>query len=387
MIAVTTITGKTTPIYLGGLMVSQPCPEDNLYPLPVNFVVSAPDDGGGNDGVGNDEAGNGDDGVGNGSGGDQGVGNGGGNDGDEVNIGRDSDRDRRRPPETPTLSSPSNVRINNTIISWNAVNNATGYHIYVDGRVSSETIANTNFDLADLELSVGTHAIRVRAVYAGTRFNNSALSVAVNFVVEDVAEPIPTPPQDTTPTPWVNPFTDVHESDWFFDSVRFAHQNNLFSGTSDTTFSPNMPMTRGMMVTVLHRMAGSPASGSSVFTDVTDDRWYTNAVNWAASNGIVAGYGDGRFGPSDNINREQMAAILYRYAEVMGLELPSVRTGSFNDETQISGWALREEMPCMKRGFKRQRWLDLRPAGATRAEVATMLRYFMEATNTANNAI
>ena len=294
-------------------------------------------------------------------------------------------------PTTPSLSTPTNVRIDNTIVSWNAVNNASGYRIYVGGIARSGVVTTTSFDLATLELPVGTHAIRVRAIFDGASFNNSALSITLNFVVQDAPittpEPTPTPEipviqEPTVPTPeWVNPFVDVSANNWFFDSVRFVHQNNLFSGTSLTTFSPNMTMTRGMMVTVLHRMAGTPQAGSAGFTDVADGQWYADAVNWAAANGIVAGFGDGRFAPNDNITREQMAQILNNYARFMELELPSIRSGSFNDEAQISTWALQAVNAMFEAGIISGRGEgNFDPQGnATRAEVATLLRNFIEA--------
>jgi len=183
--------------------------------------------------------------------------------------------------------------------------------------------------------------------------------------------------------PWVNPFVDVAEDDWFFEFVRFAHQNNLFSGTSNTTFSPNDPMTRAMMVTVFHRMAGEPNTAGlpNIFTDVTDGIWYDNAVRWAAANGIVSGVGNNRFAPNDIITREQMAVLMFRYAEVMNLELPQLRTGVFADDAQISGWARAAVNAIFEAGIANGVGNNnFNPQGqGTRAQVATMLRNFMEA--------
>jgi len=301
-----------------------------------------------------------------------------------------NDSDGEWTPSFPSLSTPSNPRINDAIFSWNAVNNATSYRIYVGGKAVTGTITGTSFDLASLGLPAGTHTIRVRAIFDGANFNNSVLSSTVNFIVQDTPPPMPTPDPVPPSTPisvlepapvWVNPFTDVSANDWFFDSVRFAHQNNLFSGTSDNTFSPNATMTRGMMVTVLHRMAGTPSEGNTIFTDVPNNKWFANGVNWAAANGIVSGFGDGIFGPNDNITREQMAVILSNYARVMDLELPSIRTGSFNDNDQISGWALQSVNTMFEVGIISGRGEgNFDPQGnATRAEVATVLRNFMEA--------
>jgi len=184
-------------------------------------------------------------------------------------------------------------------------------------------------------------------------------------------------------TEWINPFVDVSEVDWFFESVRFAHQNNLFSGTSATTFSPNSPMTRAMMVTVLHRMAGEPSvSGiANNFTDVQDGAWYDNAVRWAAANGIVSGIGNSQFAPGNNITREQMAVILNNFARHMGLDLPTIRTGVFVDEAEISAWAQDAVNALFEAGVISGMGNNhFNPRGqGTRAEVATMLRNFMDA--------
>ncbi|MBR5283585.1 MAG: S-layer homology domain-containing protein, partial [Clostridia bacterium] len=117
-------------------------------------------------------------------------------------------------------------------------------------------------------------------------------------------------------------FTDVAENSWYYDDVRFVVENGLMGGTSEDTFSPDLSMTRAMLVTVLYRMEGQPAvSGSSTFADVAPGQYYTDAVLWAAKHGIVGGYDEDTFGTNDNITREQMAVILYRYAEHEGYDL------------------------------------------------------------------
>ena len=180
---------------------------------------------------------------------------------------------------------------------------------------------------------------------------------------------------------WVNPFTDVRENDWFFDAVRFAHQNSLFSGTSATTYSPNITMTRGMMVTVLWRLAGSPATGGATFTDVPVGEWYAPAVNWAATNGIVSGIGDNLFAPEAEIKREEMAVMLYNYAVFIDAELPQKRSGAFADEEKISAWAntaVNAMYAAEILNGKGANTFD--PLGrATRAEVATLFMKFTQA--------
>ncbi len=136
----------------------------------------------------------------------------------------------------------------------------------------------------------------------------------------------------------VSPFGDVQSTDWYYDEVQYVYENGLMSGTSATTFSPDTTTTRGMIVTILHRLEGTPAvSTSGTFADVTAGRYYTDAVEWASANGIVGGYGNGRFGPNDPITREQMAAILYRYAAYKEYDVSGAADLSgYSDASSIS---------------------------------------------------
>ena len=177
------------------------------------------------------------------------------------------------------------------------------------------------------------------------------------------------------------PFTDVRESDWFYEDVAFAYENGLFAGTSDTTFSPNASMTRAMLVTVLYRLEGEPAvSGRSGFSDVTFNSYYEDAVTWAADNGIVNGTSITTFSPNANVTREQMAAILYRYAQYKKYNTAaSSSLNGFTDQASVSGyatasleWAVAEKLVNGSAG-------KLMPTGnATRAQVAAILHRFVE---------
>ena len=112
------------------------------------------------------------------------------------------------------------------------------------------------------------------------------------------------------------PFHDVAEGDWFYDAVRCAYENSLMDGVGDNLFAPNSQTTRAQLVTILHRLAGQPAvSGDLPFTDVESGTWYTDAVLWAAQNGIVNGLGENTFAPMNTLTREQLVTMLYRYAE------------------------------------------------------------------------
>lgn len=153
-------------------------------------------------------------------------------------------------------------------------------------------------------------------------------------------------------------------------------ENGLMLGTSDTTFAPNENTTRGMIVTILHRMEQEPAAVSASFTDVTSGQYYAEAVAWAAANDIVNGYGDGRFGPEDSITREQLAAILYRYAEYKGYDVTGRADLSvYQDQDQVSSYA-EEAMSwaCEEKLFEGVGAALLSPAtNSTRAQVATIL--------------
>jgi uncharacterized repeat protein (TIGR02543 family) len=140
------------------------------------------------------------------------------------------------------------------------------------------------------------------------------------------------------------PFTDVSEDAWYYGSAAYVYTHGIFAGTADTTFSPEQTMTRGMIVTVLWRMAGKPsASGASAFQDVASGAYYAQAVAWAAENGIVLGYGNGNYGPDDSITREQMAVILYRYAKYKGYDVSvgeETNILSFEDFSEVSEYAI-----------------------------------------------
>ena len=138
------------------------------------------------------------------------------------------------------------------------------------------------------------------------------------------------------------PFIDVAEQDWFYDDVLYVYENGLMRGTGSDTFSPMASTTRAMIVTVLYRMEGEPESGDNIFDDVAEGEYYTDAVAWAAENGIVNGYGDGKFGPNDNITREQLAAILYRYSAYKGYDVTvgeNTNILSYGDIAELSDYA------------------------------------------------
>ena len=183
-------------------------------------------------------------------------------------------------------------------------------------------------------------------------------------------------PKDTE-----TPFDDVQTTDWFYDTVQYVYDEGLMAGTGDRIFSPQQTTTRGMIVTILHRMAGSPEAEAQDFTDVDPDAWYAPAINWSIESGVGAGYGGGLFGPDDAITREQMASFLYRYAELKGYDVSAVGDlDDFADASEVSNWA--EDVMSWAVGadlFAGRDNNNLAPQGlTTRAEAATILMRYCE---------
>ena len=197
------------------------------------------------------------------------------------------------------------------------------------------------------------------------------VSVLASFVKEQAGEA-------------VLPFTDVEEGAWYYDAVAYIYDKGMMTGVTDTTFEPDATTTRGMIVTMLYRLEGEPAvDNAAAFADVAAGAWYEKAVAWASQNGIVNGYGDDLFGPNDAITREQMAAILFRYAQYKGLEAVTLEEnlGAFEDAGQISEYAVQAFNWVVGQGLMTGVTdTTLEPASsATRAQVATILMRYCEA--------
>lgn len=196
----------------------------------------------------------------------------------------------------------------------------------------------------------------------------SAVKVGVSYV-------------KATETPSETKFNDVSANDWFASAVDYVTGKGMMNGTADNTFSPKANTTRGMVVTVLYRLENQPSTSAASFTDVASGAYYANAVAWANANGIVSGYGSGKFGPNDKITREQLAAILYRYAQYKKYDVSGANSlDGYTDVQSVSSyavpalqWANAAGVVTGKSGSK------LDPKGnATRAEVAAMLMRFCE---------
>lgn len=220
------------------------------------------------------------------------------------------------------------------------------------------------------------------------RMANCDVTVTVTFkeegktITEDKEETEETDKTEETTTPETITFSDVKESDWFYKGVSYVVENGMMNGMGDNQFAPNAPLTREMLAVVLYNMEKQPEStGVNPFADVKADMWYTDAIVWANANGIVAGYDDSTFGLGDSITREQLAAILYRYAQLKGYDVTEkADLTSYTDSASISGYAVEAMQWANANGIVNgMTETTLAPQGtATRAQVATMLMNFCE---------
>ena len=198
----------------------------------------------------------------------------------------------------------------------------------------------------------------------------SAVTVGVSYVKADE-------------TPSETGYSDVSANDWFASAVDYVTDKGMMNGTGTNTFGPKANTTRGMVVTVLYRLENEPSTAAASFTDVASGAYYANAVAWANANGIVSGYGNGKFGPNDKVTREQLAAILYRYAQYKKYDVSvgeDTNIMDFDDVRQISSYAVPAiQWACGAGVMSGKSTYTLDPKGdATRAEVAAMLMRFCE---------
>lgn len=200
------------------------------------------------------------------------------------------------------------------------------------------------------------------------------VKIEVTFAEDPNWEPEPEEP--------AMPFVDVNENDWFYDVVLYAYENGLMTGTSADTFAPNTATTRGMIVSMLARLEGVTSAESAGFADVAANDWYATAVNWAASVGVVNGYEDNTFRPNAPITREQMAAILYNYADYKGYDVSArADLSDYADAASISSWA--EDVLAWANAeglINGMTATTIDPQGATtRAQTAAMFERFLTA--------
>ena len=236
--------------------------------------------------------------------------------------------------------------------------------------VTITTIPAKDYELDQLIATDGNgNEIKLTDKGNGTfTFTMPASQVEVTATFRNVAEPLP--------------FTDIPAGAWYEEAARYVYEHGLMTGTSAATFSPDVTTTRGMIVTILWRMAGSPAtSETAIFPDVVKDSYYADAVAWASANGIVNGYDNGLFGPDNPITREQLAATLYRYAQYSGCDMTDrADLSGYTDAVQITGYAVEALTWANANGLiTGTSTTTLTPGGvATRAQVATIFMRFMQ---------
>jgi hypothetical protein len=263
---------------------------------------------------------------------------------------------------TPTYYSVTNSTVTDGSITFNTNSAAQGE------TVTLTVTPKDGYTLETLVVKSGNRTLSVKAVAGGYAFTMPAgdVTIEATFTYNDNACPS-------------EPYDDVDTSKWYHESVDYAVSNGLMEGTGDTTFEPNTNATRAMLVTILHRLEGEPDAGALTFADVASDTWYSDAVAWANETGIVEGYSEDIFAPNDNVTREQMVTILYRYAKYKGYDVSGqADLTTFTDSSSVSSWASdamawavdAQLVEGMSNG-------KLEPTGtATRAQIATILMRF-----------
>lgn len=282
--------------------------------------------------------------------------------------------------ESVVASQPSSSVSAGTKITLSTPTENAAIYYTLDG--TTPTSSSTLYTSSGITINSTTtlKAIAIRARYENSDILTKTYTVAGNVVGGGGGIVLPA---NTTPK---NPFGDVAGTDWFCEHVTYVNENGLMKGisTEPMLFDPSGTLTRGMVVTVLYRMAGSPnVSGiGNTFDDLTGGNFYTDAVKWAAANGIVKGYGSGKFGPNDNVTREQLAAIIYEYERFSGkIPTNTLQAGAFVDQDKINTWAKTAANELAAQGI-----ISGKPGGvfdpggtATRAEFAAVLHRFQEA--------
>lgn len=222
----------------------------------------------------------------------------------------------------------------------------------------------------------------------GSRKHETEIQYVIKQSPTDTAEKLTAPvsletePIDPPEPEEELPFTDVKETEWYYEAVKYVYKNKIIQGLTETTFGPDVTLTRAQFATILYRVNGEPViEYSAKFPDIVDGQWYTDGVLWANSIGVVSGYANGLFGPDDSITREQMAVMMYRYAKYKEYDISKTADiSSFADASEVSSyaqdafkWAVGSEIISGKAGNM------LEPQGeATRVECAAIMMRFME---------
>ena len=245
--------------------------------------------------------------------------------------------------------------------------------LYIYDQDGKEVGKYTGTQLAGQSITVNGNTVKVKLVSDGQ-------GTAYGFCVTQVKEVV-----ESTPTqPVEEKFTDVQSGAWYVSAVQYAYDNGIMGGKSETIFAPEANLTRAEFATVLYSQSGKPAvTYRPVFKDVEEGAWYSNPVLWAYDNGIVSGYANGNFGTSDNITREQLALMMYKYAKTKGYDTTaeSGMLQKFSDEARISTWAREAIQWAASHGIMsgKGNGADGKPlldpqGNATRAECAAMMK-------------
>lgn len=268
----------------------------------------------------------------------------------------------------------------------------TTYAAGVSGAVSGDkkvlALSGGPYDISIFGTGTGTMDVSFTAYDSSTgrilkqsRYQSLPLTdgsyYEANLTLENTSAPSFTLSEDENAAGDEFPFTDVPTSAWFYDPVRNVYENCIMNGVSPTLFQPNGTMSRAMVATVLWRLEGEPEmDDTSVFTDVPRGQWYTQAITWAYEQGIITGYGGGRFGPQDNVTRQQLAAMLFRYAKTMDLDGGErASLSAYRDQGQVADWAREAFAWAVAKGhINGTSPTTLSPIGtATRAQCAAIL--------------
>ncbi len=253
-----------------------------------------------------------------------------------------------------------------------------------NGAISPETIKVTKGQNQKFMIKANDgyeiEAVKIDGVSIGIVTEYTFENVKAKHTIEATFKKVEEVVEET----WKNPFTDVSEKDWFYESVKYANENGIMNGMTENTFDPSYNMTRGMLVTVLYRLENEPATNKSIpFADVDLSMYYGNAVIWAKQNNIVNGMDENNFMPNASITREQLTTILYRYAKYKGMDVSvgeDTNILSYDDFNELSEYAMSATQWACGSGIINGRTeATLVPKGtATRAEVATMIMRFVK---------
>jgi len=298
---------------------------------------------------------------------------------------------------TSDLSLPT-VGANGSVISWHYLETAVDRPFDLETGVLTRPpfgSGNTNVQIA--AILIFESSLRVKLFGLTVLEEPSGISTATGGYSggspPDPEEIIESEPEPDIPLAesWDNPYADVVDADWFYAAVQFVTERGLMNGTGDAEFSPNVIISRAMLVTVLYRLDGKPAvSGDIPFLDVKSGEWYSDAILWASEHGIVLGYDSATFGLNDPVTREQAVAIIHRYAKYKDLDVSqSADLTLYTDADDISDWALDAMKWAVAAGIIQGRTpTTIAPQGtSTRAEIAMVFKRFVEGVgHTPNNS-